>query len=72
MKLYIKGTRKWVKIRARSFDGARYLDDFSNDILFNYQDCGDYTKSQISKALRYCEKCCKEFGFKLFVEDGED
>lgn len=72
MKLYIKGTRKWVKIRARSFDGARYLDDFSNYILFNYQDGGDYTKSKISKALCYCEKCCKEFGFKLFVEEGED
>lgn len=72
MKFYIEGTNKWVKIAMRKWQGRRYGEDFSADVLIDFNDKAEYTVEEISAVLEWCAEYCDEYDCKLFVEDGAD
>ena len=72
MKMDIKDTNKWVKVSIRKWNGHGYGEDFSNDILVDFSDGGEYTQHEITDVLEWCAEYCDEYDCNMFVEDGED
>lgn len=71
MKFYIDGTNKWVKVSLRKWTGRSYGEDFSNEILIDFKDGGEYTDQEISAVLEWCAEYCDEHNCNMFVEEGE-
>lgn len=72
MKFYIEGTTKWVKISIRKWDGRRYGEDFSNEILIDFKDSAVYSEEEIFAVLEWCAEYCDEYDCQLLVEEGDD
>ena len=72
MKMYIVGTNKWTKVRIRKWNGRSYGEDFSNEILTDFNDGGEYTEQEIADVLEWCAEYCDENDCHMFVSDGED
>ena len=72
MRLYIEYTNKWTEVRVRKWNGHSDGEDFSNEILTDYKDGGQYTEQEIIDVIDWCRYYCNENECYLFVEEGGD